>query len=134
MIEMTPERTAFATSAVAMAISVSRCISVGRFDLTDEKICQAQMADWFDERLLCSFSREHRLGPADIPDFLVDGRIVVECKKIGANKQATYRQLRRYAAYPQVEALILATGTAMGLPPQIEGKPAFLVNLGRAWL
>ncbi len=123
-----------AVRASPKATVVCGFIQAGQFDLTDEKACQAQMYDWLSARLALDIAREHRLGPADIPDFLIDGRIVVECKKIGANKRATFRQLQRYAKYPQVEALILATGTVMGLPPTIEGKPAYLVNLGRAWL
>jgi hypothetical protein len=127
-------RTAFVNPAETAAANIVRCIQVGRFDLTDEKACQGQMEDWFRDRLLCEVSREHRLGPGDIPDFLLEGRIVVECKKHGADKRATWRQLKRYAAYPQVEALVLATGTAMAMPPELEGKPVFVVNLGRAWL
>ena len=115
---------------------VATLIAEGRFDLTDEKRCQAQMDPFLRSRLPggVKVSREHRLGPGDIPDFLVDGRIVVECKKIAAPKRAIYRQLKRYAAYPEVAAIVLATGVAIGLPAQIEGKPALLVNLGRAWL
>lgn len=116
------------------AANVVRCIQAGRFDLTDEKACQLQMQIWFGRHLVCDVSREHRLGPGDIPDFLIEGRIVVECKKGRASKRETLRQLKRYAAYPEVQALILATATAMGMPAELEGKPVFVVSLGRAWL
>lgn len=108
----------------------------GRFRLTSEALCQADIEAHLRGVLPpeCVVSREHRLSAYDRPDFLVDGRYVVECKIQRAGKAAAYRQLKRYAAYPQVEALILCTNTAMGLPPVIEGKPAFLVSLGRAWL
>jgi hypothetical protein len=49
-------------------------------------------------------------------------------------KRAIYRQLERYAAQPQIAALILVTGTAMGLPAAIGGKPVFIVSTGRASL
>ena len=78
------------------------------------------------------FEREHRLSAADRIDFLL-GTVGLEAKT-RCNKRVIYRQLERYAAHDAISALILVTGTAMGLPPSIGGKPVYLVSTGRASL
>lgn len=80
-----------------------------------------------------SIERELKLNPRDRVDIWVDG-IVVEVKLAPANKLAVYKQVKRYAEHPRVEAVILATNIMMALPSLIEGKPAFVVSLGRAWM
>lgn len=75
-----------------------------------------------------TYEREARLSAADRIDFLVGG-VGIEAKARYA-KRAIYRQLERYAAQPQIAALILVTGTAMGLPAEIGGKPVFIVSTG----
>ena len=52
----------------------------------------------------------------------------------GARKKDVYRQLCRYAGHPRVSSLLLASNMSMGLPAQIEGKDAYFVKLGEAWL
>lgn len=76
--------------------------------------------------------REHRLSVADRIDFMI-GSVGLEAKT-RCNKRAIYRQLERYAQHDEIEALILVTGTAMGLPAAINGKPIYLVATGRAAL
>ena len=78
------------------------------------------------------FTREVRLGPADRIDFLAGG-VGIEAKA-RYGKRAIYRQLERYAAQDAIEALILVTGTALGLPAEIGGKPVYIVSTGRAAL
>lgn len=122
----------------ACAITPGRLLELlerGRFDLTTEAATQAGI-----ERLLIAdlplsaVSREHRLGPGDRPDFLIDGRIVVEVKGPRHRAPAVQRQLERYALHPCVEAIILATSRAMHMPAQVGGVPVRVLNLGRAWL
>ncbi|MEI9966030.1 MAG: hypothetical protein WDM92_16695 [Caulobacteraceae bacterium] len=117
------------------AADVCALLQGARCDLSSEAACQRDI-----EGLLASalpperWAREHRLGPADRPDFLVDG-VVIEVKARGARAADALRQIGRYAAYPEVEAVIVAYGgRALGLPAQIGGKPVFTVGLGRAWL
>jgi hypothetical protein len=63
------------------------------------------------------------------------GCIALEVKvKRAWSKPGVLRQLRRYAAHERVAGLVLASNLAMHLPPEIEGKPALAVSLGRAWL
>lgn len=76
------------------------------------------------------FSRELALSSRDRPDFLLsDGAVVLEAK-VRYPKKAIYRQMARYASHQGVEALILVTGTAMGMPAAIDGKPVFVVSTG----
>lgn len=107
-------------------------IRSARIDLSTEKRAQTDV-----EQLLAqagiAFEREVRLTESDIVDFMVDD-IGIELKLRGARKKDVYRQLCRYARYPRVGSLILASNLSMGLPGQIEGKDAYFVRLGEAWL
>lgn len=80
-----------------------------------------------------SFSPEHRLGPGERIDFLVAGGIGIEAKTRYARRRI-FRQLERYAEHAEIAALILVTGTAMGLPAAINGKPLYYVSLGKGGL
>ncbi|RAI45273.1 hypothetical protein [Rhodoplanes roseus] len=89
------------------------------------------------------FEREKRLGPGDIVDFYVPvlappgaappHGIAVEVKLHGGRRDV-YRQCERYCLHPDVVGLVLATVRPGALPPIIAGKPARVVDLGRAWL
>lgn len=115
---------------------IARLLASGRFTLTTEKACQADINDHLRRHLPegCAVLREYRLGPFDIPDFMIGERVVIEVKIRGATQRDTVRQLARYAAYDEVRALILATSRAMQMPATIGGKPLLYVALGRAWL
>lgn len=103
-----------------------------RLPLHDEKQLQSELAEWLERRGF-QFDREYRLGAGDIVDFLLEDGLAVECKLKGG-KRNIYRQLRRYAQHSRVRAILLVTNTAMGLPEEIEGKPAYYCSLGAAWL
>ena len=106
-----------------------------RLDTVIEKRAQANL-----ETALSAggwnFSREHRLSGRDIPDFLVEieGVSVVIELKIRAQRKRIFRQLERYASHDSVDAVVLLTGTAMQLPPEINGKPARVASIGAGWL
>lgn len=113
-----------------------RLISTTRLDLSSEKAAQAQLEAVLTERGYV-FAREVRLSAHDRPDFLVtaDGAgVVVEMKVGGAPKAAALRQLERYVKHDAVHGLLLASATSVQVPPEIGGKPAAFVSLGRAWL
>jgi RecB family endonuclease NucS len=115
------------------ASTLAALIGSGRYDLTDEKRCQADIATLLATENV-AFRREHRLGPGDIPDFLVEGVFAIEVKMGRSGPSAVERQLRRYAAYPQVSDVILVSNKAMALPDDLDGVPLICVSLGRAWL
>lgn len=78
------------------------------------------------------FEREYRLGPRDRIDFMCGG-VGIEAKTRNPRRN-TFKQLKRYAEGDEIEALILITGTFMGLPEEINGKPLYMVSLGRSAL
>ncbi len=75
---------------------------------------------------------EYRLSDQDIPDFFIDG-IAIEVK-IKGNSRKIYKQCERYAMHNAVTQLLLITNKSMGFPPEINGKPCYVLNIGRAWL
>jgi hypothetical protein len=100
-----------------------------RLPLTSEKALQLAIAEGLADAGFM-FVREHRLSSGSIVDLFCDG-VGIEVK-IGGGKRDVFRQVKRYAAFDEIRALILATNLAMGLPPL--GKPVVVVDLGRAWL
>jgi len=102
-----------------------------RFSLHDEKAMQAEM---FSVLVAAGFEAEREvvLSDADRIDILV-GTVGIECK-IKGQRRAIYHQVERYARHDRISALILATNVAMGMPPQLSGKPVLVLNLARAWL
>lgn len=103
-----------------------------RFNLSDEKLLQAEL----EEILLRNYGermfREKRLDKKNIIDFLIDG-IGIEVK-IGGSKKAIYQQCVRYCSFEEVKSLILVTNVAIGFPKEINKKDCFVLKLGQAWL
>lgn len=68
------------------------------------------------------YLREHRLSPADRPDFFCEG-IAIEVKVTGSRVKVM-QQLCRYAEFSCVTGLILVTAKASIVPAaSILGKP-----------
>lgn len=113
---------------------VIRLVQRSRLDLSSEKHLQEDVA----QMLLAAgiaYEREKRLSAKDIPDFLIGGGVVVECKMRNKSKKMDiFKQLARYATYPEVTAIILASNVSMGLPPEVEGKPLFAASLSHGWI
>jgi hypothetical protein len=114
------------------AAFIARILETRRFTLGDEKLLQAEMAEFFAAEHF-AVEREKALGDGDICDFFIAGQVAVEVKIKGA-RRAIFRQCRRYCAHDEVKALVLATNIAMGLPKLINGKPTFVASLGAGWL
>jgi hypothetical protein len=107
------------------------CLRGLQADLAIEKRTQAQV---FEAVRHLGFVREYRLNANNIPDlFCIDLGLAIEIKIKGA-KKAIYQQCLRYCGFEQVQALILITGKAVGLPGEILGKPCFYISLGKAYL
>lgn len=108
-----------------------RLIERLRLPLAREKVLQRELAPHLD-RVGVDIRREHDLGDGDIIDFLIDG-VGLEIK-IKGQRRAIFRQCERYCGHDALQALVLATNVAMGLPSTILGKPVFVASLGRGWL
>lgn len=111
---------------------IARLIQMNRFQLTDEKRTQAQIAEIFTAAGV-KFDREVRLSDADIVDFMVDGEIAIEVK-IKGQRKAIYRQLERYSLHGCVKQIMLVTSVSMNLPPTIGGKTTCVASLSQGWL
>ncbi|QMI49714.1 hypothetical protein [Burkholderia sp. MBR-1] len=128
------ENTSRSESGISVAHDVIRLLLRCQFDLSTEKHLQVDVESAFRENGI-SFEREARLTASDIPDFLVAGSVVVECKLRGKSRKIdVYRQLERYASHPDVKAIVLASNSVMGLPPEINGKPVYAASLSRGWI
>lgn len=61
--------------------------------------------------------------------------MVIECKMRNKSKKMDiFKQLTRYATYPEVTSIILASNVSMGLPPEIDGKPLYAASLSHGWI
>jgi hypothetical protein len=115
-------------------------------DYIDEYTLQAQLADALERARFQHVSREHILSDkvsridllVDIPAFTLDvprWRIGIEVKIAGTHAEVL-RQLTRYAALPDLDALVLVTTRAKhhNIPVELNGKPLRLVTYVTAGL
>ncbi len=79
-----------------------------------------------------SCAHEHRLAPRCRIDFLAEG-VGIEVKKGRPDRNQLSRQIARYLASDELEALIVVTQRAVPLPDEIGGKRVRLVSLNRLW-
>lgn len=108
-------------------------LSSHRFPLSPESKTQAAIADALTEAGV-EHAREVWLNKSDRIDFVVSGEIGLEVKVKSASRMAIYRQMERYAKHRELSALILVTNVPMGMPPEIDGMPVYVVNLAKAWM
>lgn len=97
-----------------------------QFSFASEKDLQSDIAEVLRAESV-EFQREYPLSPYGIVDFFIDG-VAFEVK-IKGQKKAIYRQCRDYAKHDDVKAVVLLTAHSMGLPDEMEGKPAYVYSL-----
>ena len=78
------------------------------------------------------FVHEARLAPRCRADFLCGG-VCVEIKRGPVDRARVRAQLARYAALPEVTALVLLTERTVDLPRTLAGKPVRNLCLNRLW-
>ena len=78
------------------------------------------------------FVHEYRLAPRCRIDFKA-GDVGIEVKKGRPDPRPLERQLRRYLASDELDALIVVTQRAVSVPARVGGKPVILVSLNRLW-
>jgi hypothetical protein len=115
---------------MTMIEQVATALRRGRYRRGTEAILQQDIADLLTNLVgISGFKKEAKIGERERIDFLVSGGIGIEAKlKWPARK--IYRQLERYAECPDITGLILISGTAMGCPDSLNGKPVYFVSLG----
>jgi hypothetical protein len=101
----------------------------GDFNLMDETMTQDQIEMHFQVNQI-PYVREKRLASGFVDFYLPESGIAIEVK---AHKQwqkmAVFRQCERYCQEEEIKGLILATAKIQGLPDQIAGKPARVLQL-----
>ena len=79
-----------------------------------------------------SWEHEVKLAPRCRIDLMCGG-VGIEIKRGKIEIARVKEQLRKYAACPQVEGLILVTEKTVPLPHPMNGKPVRLICLNRLW-
>jgi len=113
--------------------NILRTLRSHRFPLVIEKETQKAIEEKFSDNGIV-FNREHRLDAQNIPDFFINEYGIAIEVKIKGNAKKIYKQCERYCSFDEVKGLIIVTNRSMGFPSEINGKPCYLVNLGKAWL
>lgn len=113
---------------------INKILSGKRLNLQNEKALQVQLKEIFATHSI-PFAPEYRLDKNNIVDFMFHGGIAVEVKiSTSYSKKNMYRQCERYMQFEEVTAIILITARSIGFPKEINGKPCYVINLGKAWL
>ena len=115
-----------------LAARIVRIIEGTKVNLANERFAHDAIAAAL-ERDGMDVRREVILSPQDRIDVMVDG-VGIEVK-VRPGRRAIHAQLRRYAKFDRVSALVLATGVAWPASMrEIDGKPFRSASLSRGWL
>ena len=114
------------TLRVAEALGAIRCSASAAEEELHAQVAQALHAAGVEA------AHEERLAPRCRIDFLAGG-IGIEIKKKRPERAKLIAQLARYAACPQVRALIVVAPRGVDLPRKIGGKPVTMLALERLW-
>ncbi|MGI6527617.1 MAG: hypothetical protein ACOX25_09705 [Caldicoprobacterales bacterium] len=120
----------YAEAVMERTLSALRTIRLGVS--TDEFQIQSAI-----ERALCErgipFKKEYRLAPRNRIDFYIEGGIGLEVKRGKPNAAQVTKQLKRYAAFEEIKAMILVVDKTLSIPDSISGKRCILFGLNRLW-
>lgn len=114
------------TLRVAGALGTIRCGA----SCTEEEL-HAQVAEALRAAGI-EAAHEARLAPRCRIDFMA-GETGIEIKKKRPERAKLIAQLARYAACPQVRALVVVAPRGVNLPRRIGGKPVTMIALERLW-
>ena len=114
------------TLRVAEALGAIRCSASAAEEELHAQVAQALGAAGIEA------AHEARLAPRCRIDFLA-GEIGIEIKKKRPERAKLIAQLARYAACPQVRALIVVAPRGVNLPRRIGEKPVTMLALERLW-
>lgn len=114
------------TLRVAEALGTIRCGASAAEEELHAQAAQALGAAGIEA------AHEVRLAPRCRIDFMAGG-IGIEIKKKRPERAKLIAQLARYAACPQVRALIVVAPRGVDLPRRISGKPVTMLALERLW-
>lgn len=113
-------------SPILSALSAVRTPAApGEYDL------HALIAAALDEAGI-AYTHEARLPGGARIDFLT-GSVGIEVKKSRPERARLLRQLDKYLACQELDALIVVSQRALSLPSTCRGKPVILFTLNRLW-
>lgn len=135
-----PSAVAAAAILRKLAQGIERILWTARLPVNTEAELQLEVAKLFDARGFI-YVREVKVSGGRI-DFLIGyaGRFAGHTPSVGleikikGGKRAIHRQCAAYCGDPRVGHLIVLSGTALALPPEMNGKAVTIVHVGRAWL
>lgn len=107
-------------------------LSAFKFSVQDEKETQNQIQNILEQHDI-QFRREWKIGIGDIPDFFTGSGIVIEVK-IKGRATDILKQCLRYSLYDAAKAIILVTNKLHGMPSELNKRPVYVINIGKAWL
>ncbi len=113
-------------------VSALRALRLTQVGLSEVEI-HRRAADLLRQK---GFAAEHefRIAPRCRLDFWIPNPgIAIEFKKGRPSKAAVVEQLGRYAALPEVRALVLVLEQSMVLARETAGKPVRVVSLNANW-
>ena len=116
--------------------AAERVLKVLRNIRTGVTIEEYSLQDMIADLLMASglsFKKEYRLAPRNRIDFLVEGGVGIEVKKGKPNRTNVARQLERYAAFGDINTIILVVERTVDIPARINGKRCILFGLNRLW-
>jgi hydroxylamine reductase (hybrid-cluster protein) len=111
---------------------IIKLLSKYKFPLQDEKETQVLIENVLSEAGI-KFKREYKISDKDQPDFLIDSGIVLVVK-IKGRPVDILCQCQRYCQHNMVSILILITNKLIGFPSEINGKPCYVINMGKSWM
>ena len=114
------------TLRVAEALGAIRCSASAAEEELHAQVAQALRMAGIEA------AHEVRLAPRCRIDFMACG-IGIEIKKKRPERAKLIAQLARYAACPQVRALIVVAPRGVTLPRRIGEKPVTMLALERLW-
>ena len=114
------------TLRVAEALGAIRCSASAAEEELHAQVAQALGAAGIGA------AHEVRLAPRCRIDFMAGG-IGIEIKNKRPERAKLIAQLARYAACPQVRALIVVAPRGVNLPRRIGGKMVTMLALERLW-
>lgn len=79
------------------------------------------------------FQKEYKLGHGNRVDFFADG-VVIEIKKGKPNRTRVMEQIRRYAGFKCVEAVVVVVQSSLQVAiEEVSGKPCKIIGLQKLW-
>lgn len=115
-----------------LARRIATAITSARINLTSEATAHRDVENALSGAGI-EFKSEVQLSASDRIDVLC-GAVGVEIK-VGHSRRSIWKQLQRYAKHGNIEALVLATGTAFpAAVVDVDGVPLVVADLSRGWL